>query len=702
MRAVEDLKPKVLRLIVFVQFFGSIAVAQTPLHLQTGPHVPRVLIVGERTELVGRATLLSRFTLRKRLPDINVSIIEVADESQIDSVQDALVKSGQFRYVEKDFLAHYTGFVPNDPDLPLQWAIPIIQAEQAWASTLGSPSVIIGIIDSGIDPTHEDLASKLVPGYDFLNDNSIDTSDDNGHGTAVAAAAAAATDNGVGMVGVCPFCKLMPLRAGTSSGVSYSNIAAALMYAAEHGVRIANVSAGATQPSSLLQEAVTYAWNNNTLVFAATGDSGNSVPYYPAACSNVVAVGGTNQDDTLATISTYGPTVTIVAPGHLVLSAVRGGGYAYWSGTSISSPIAAGTAGLAVSVNPTISNSNLLTLLETNSDDLGTPGFDNYFGWGRVNAARLVSAAIKATGNAPLTLSPSQANILQAQSQQFSIAGSLANATVSWSITPDVGSISQTGLYTAPAAVTTPTAVTVFAVVNHGPVLVADLTVAPPVPSINSVVNGADFKSEPISPGAWISILGQNLGQTATAAFANTYTLGRASVFICGISTILSYNSGPVTTNGSTSWQLNALMPAGVAGRTSCPVTVTVTDQSFTQGQTSQPASVAIASGVMELFQFTSSAGSLPIITHADYSLVGPATAGLTPAKPKETVIAWGTGDCSTAGLTVGGTSAAVAFSGQVEPGLCQVNFIVPNSPTGSNQLKVSTSPNLYSLWVSP
>jgi uncharacterized protein (TIGR03437 family) len=218
----------------------------------------------------------------------------------------------------------------------------------------------------------------------------------------------------------------------------------------------------------------------------------------------------------------------------------------------------------------------------------------------------------------------------------------------------------------------------------------------PPTPFITTVLNGADFKSEALSAGAWISIFGQNFGQNAMATAANTFTLGGASVSVCGIAATLSYNSGPVTTNGSTTWQLNALMPTGVAGQTSCPVVVMVTNQS------SQPASVAIARDVMELFLFTSSAGSLPIITHADYSLVGPATTGLVPAKPNETVIAWGTGDCSAPGVTVGGASATLAFSGQVEPGVCQVNFVVPNSPTGGNQLKLSTVPNSYTLWVSP
>jgi uncharacterized protein (TIGR03437 family) len=216
-----------------------------------------------------------------------------------------------------------------------------------------------------------------------------------------------------------------------------------------------------------------------------------------------------------------------------------------------------------------------------------------------------------------------------------------------------------------------------------------------PALSITAVVNGADFKSETLSPGAWISILGQNLGQLEAASSANTLTLGAASVTVCGITAILNYNSGPVTTNGSTGWQINALVPDGVAGQTSCPVVVSVV------AQASPPVNVAIAGGIMELFQFTTSAGTLPVITHADYSLVGPANAGLVPAKPNETVIAWATGDCSTPSITVAGGFATVAFSGRVGPGLCQINFVIPNTSSGSSQLRISSSPNTYNLWIS-
>ena len=221
------------------------------------------------------------------------------------------------------------------------------------------------------------------------------------------------------------------------------------------------------------------------------------------------------------------------------------------------------------------------------------------------------------------------------------------------------------------------------------------LDIGPSVQS-NGIVNAADFKSEPLPPETWFTIFGQNLGSAAQSTAPNTFTLGGASVSVCGTPAAISYNSGPVVTNGVTGWQLNALTPDAVAGQTSCAVVVTV------DGQASLPVTVSVASGIMELFNFTSSAGSLPVITHADYSLVGPSSAGLVPAQPGEAVIAWGTGDCSTPTVMVSGRAANVIFSGRVEAGLCQLNFLVPSGSSGEDQLNISTSPSIYTLSVAP
>jgi uncharacterized protein (TIGR03437 family) len=223
----------------------------------------------------------------------------------------------------------------------------------------------------------------------------------------------------------------------------------------------------------------------------------------------------------------------------------------------------------------------------------------------------------------------------------------------------------------------------------------APLSTTPTIPP-NGIVNAADLKVEPLPPDTWFTIFGQNLGSAAQWTNADTFTLGGAGVTVCGTPAAISYNSGPVVTNGVTGWQLNALTPDAVAGQTSCAVVVTV------DGQASAPVTVNIASGILELFNFASSAGSLPVITHADYSLVGPSSAGLIPAQPGEAVTGWGTGDCLSPTITEDGQAAPVLYSGMEEAGLCQLNFLVASGASGGSQLKISTSPNVYTLWVAP
>jgi uncharacterized protein (TIGR03437 family) len=217
-------------------------------------------------------------------------------------------------------------------------------------------------------------------------------------------------------------------------------------------------------------------------------------------------------------------------------------------------------------------------------------------------------------------------------------------------------------------------------------------------PSINAngIVNAADFQAEPLSPGAWFTIYGQNLGAAGQWSSPATTVLGGASVSVCGLPATISYNSGPLTANGAAGWQINALMPAGVAGQSACPVVVTVS------GQAAAPVSAAIGADIMELFLFATSSGDLPVVTHADYSLVGPGSMGLKPAQPGEALIAWGTGNCANPAISLGGASAAVFFSGPVAAGLCQTNFYLPDGLGGPAQLQISTSMNSYILWIAP
>lgn len=322
---------------------------------------------------------------------IHVHVLQVSAPA-LERVRKALEQTGLFTFVEKDQVAQAVA-IPNDPNFPSQWHLAQIQAPAAWDLSTGSASLPIAVVDSGVDPDHPDLASKILPGWSFLT-GSANTVDTMGHGTAVAGAAAAATNNGFGVSGVAWSNPVLPLVVVDASGwASYSNMASAITYAADHGARVVNLSLAGSSNSSTLQSAINYAWNKGTVVFAAAGNYSTSAPYYPAACTNVVAVSSTGASDGFSGFSNYGSWIDVAAPGESILTTSDGGGYGYWSGTSFSSPIAAAAGALALSVRPSLSAAQLVGLLEQSADDLGTPGYDTYYGYGRVNAYNAVLAA---------------------------------------------------------------------------------------------------------------------------------------------------------------------------------------------------------------------------------------------------------------------------------------------------------------------
>ncbi|EHP83704.1 peptidase S8 and S53 subtilisin kexin sedolisin, partial [Geobacter metallireducens RCH3] len=175
-------------------------------------------------------------------------------------VKAALAKNPHVTFVEENYLAEQT-MVPNDPSYASQWHLPKIAAPAGWDISTGSSSVDIAILDSGVDPSHPDLAGKLLPGFNFVFNNT-DTHDVTGHGTKVAGSAGAMGNNGAGVAGVAWQNQIMPLVIADSTGyATYSRMASAITYAADHGVRIINLSYGGSTSSSTLQNAVNYAWN---------------------------------------------------------------------------------------------------------------------------------------------------------------------------------------------------------------------------------------------------------------------------------------------------------------------------------------------------------------------------------------------------------------------------------------------------------
>ncbi len=348
----------------------------------------------------------------RELAGLGVLLVGVAPGAEL-TVAARLAADPSVLYAEPDYIYHAAGIAttPNDPYYAdYQWNLPHINADDAWNTTTGSTGVIIAVIDTGVDLTHPDLASKIVSGYDFVHNDS-DASDDEGHGTHVASLAAAASNNNEGIAGVSWGAKIMPLKALDSGGSgSTSDIADALRWAADHGADIANLSLGGSSGSSTLQDAINYAYSAGVLLIAASGNeylSGNPTTY-PAAYTHVLAVAATNDFDGHASYSNSGSYVDVAAPGgdpsssydsnpdHWIVGAYwRGSGYDYaWlAGTSQATPQVAGLAALLLSVNPSLTNDQVESLIRSTAVDVGTVGRDDFAGDGRIDVAAAVTAA---------------------------------------------------------------------------------------------------------------------------------------------------------------------------------------------------------------------------------------------------------------------------------------------------------------------
>ena len=331
---------------------------------------------------------------------------------------------------------------PNDTYYSNQWGLSKIDVQAAWEKTTGTNTIIVAVIDTGVDYTHPDLSVAVdsTTGYDFINDDN-DAIDDNDHGTHVAGIIAAATNNGIGIAGVAggwgavPGIKIMPIKildAGGSAAVSY--ISTAVIRAANAGARVINMSLGDTQLppvySSTEYDACKYAYDKGCVVVAASGNgydsngdgiidtSGMEPVSYPAAYDIVIAVGATDSSDKRASFSNYGDDLDIVAPGTSIRSTIRSSDYADMSGTSMATPFVSGVVSLILSKDPSLTPADVYTKLVESADGVGASGWDKETGYGRLNGASAmgyVTPLVAKVMNAPNPFNPlsndSQKNI---------------------------------------------------------------------------------------------------------------------------------------------------------------------------------------------------------------------------------------------------------------------------------------------------
>ncbi|MEV7624390.1 S8 family serine peptidase [Actinoplanes sp. NPDC089786] len=353
------------------------------------------LVVGVRGEVDLPARAIETGTLPGALT------VDVP-RSRVAAVADELRADPAVAYVEPDHIAHAAAVVtPNDPYYAQQWGIAKTRVNTAWTASRGSAAITVAVVDTGVKRL-PDLAANLLPGYDFVNSDT-DPADDDGHGTMTAQVIAATPNNGAGVAGICWTCKILPVKVlGAGGSGSYSNIAAGIRYAADHGADIINLSLGGSSDSQVLRSAVAYAVSKNALVIAAAGNEGSAALHYPAAMPSVLAVGASTPGDARYPWSNYGASwADLAAPGcNPVLNTA--GVLTNFCGTSSATPFASGVAALLVAAKPAATPATVRLALEKTAVKLA----GNWLaaGSGRIDAAAALSTvrgqAIDVTGPA--------------------------------------------------------------------------------------------------------------------------------------------------------------------------------------------------------------------------------------------------------------------------------------------------------------
>jgi subtilisin family serine protease len=279
----------------------------------------------------------------------------------------------------------------------------MIGAEAAWdkIDLVQRTPVTVAILDTGVNSNHVDLKDNIVPGWDFADDKQ-NTNDLVGHGTHVAGIVAGQNNNGIGITGIAKGSKIMPIKVLDDEGNGDdANIVEGIKYATDHGAQVISMSLGGPGSSEALQDAINYATNHGVSVVVAAGNENGPIDT-PGNCKGVITVGAVDRSGKRAEYSNFGPKLDVVAPGSDILSTFVGGkgpsGYTYFSGTSMATPFVSGVVALIKSVNPNLSNSAVTEILHQSATDLGDPGFDNYYGFGLVNADKAVTLALAMIG----------------------------------------------------------------------------------------------------------------------------------------------------------------------------------------------------------------------------------------------------------------------------------------------------------------
>lgn len=358
------------------------------------------------------------------IPRLGTAVVSVPLAKK-DAALKALERLPGVEYAETNGTLHASDVIVNDPYFnSSSWPLANPFFPDAWSLTTGSPNTVVAVIDTGVMPNHPDLGT-LLPGYDFVN-NDNDPRDDEGHGTAVAGIVAGQGNNGLGIAGTCWGCRIMPVKVLDFTGEGTDSwVAAGIVWAADHGAGVINLSLGGGG-SQTLADAITYAQNRGIVVVAAAGNDGLwEFPQYPAAYPGVISVGAVDESDEYYLFSNWGSWVQVDAPGctnttHLSdpvrpdslyfnLGDPSDSYYAIpeFCGTSAAAPFVAGLAGLARSLNPSASSLSVANAIEQTASPRPPVWGEGNSLYGFINAFSALQAVAIAPAGPKASFTPS-------------------------------------------------------------------------------------------------------------------------------------------------------------------------------------------------------------------------------------------------------------------------------------------------------
>ena len=357
------------------------------------------------SQLKGFNSLINKSTLleKRELKGLKINVAKVKNiKGKELAFSKKLLQTGAVHFAEPDMLIP-PSLSPNDQYYYVQWHHGTINSESAWDLSTGSNTVKVCVLDTGVDSDHPDLVNNLLlPGYNAYLEVDGNIEDLYGHGSGTAGVVGAVGNNSVGVAGVNWNVKIIPVQISQGSITSsayISDMAVGIRWCADNGARVANLSYGGAQYSTI-SDAAQYLKDRGGLLFMSAGNDGtfhstNTFPDYPS----FIIVGSTSDADVKSSFSEYGPYIDLVAPGEDIATTYLDANYVYYTGTSFSSPMAAGVAALVLSANPSLTVDQLEDVMLSSAVDLGDVGEDDYYGKGRIDAFAAVTMALNYGGN---------------------------------------------------------------------------------------------------------------------------------------------------------------------------------------------------------------------------------------------------------------------------------------------------------------